>query len=415
MSPLIRFLTALIAIVLGASPVIGRSASSVDGDGFVTARDRQLMGPDGKVLQLKGINLGGWLVPEGYMFGFSKAIAPWQIQQTFKELVGTEANNAFWRRWYDLFITRDDIRYIRSTGMNIIRVPFDYRLFTPEDYPGTWVGIGFELLDRVVKWSAEAGLYVLLDMHAAPCGQAGSNTDNSYGYPQLLDDRSCRLRTAEIWRRIALHYANNRHVIGYDLLNEPIPNIEQYARLKPELELVYKQIAAAVRQVDRHHLLFLSGAEWGYDFSVFTDVHFDPKLVYTFHVYWSDPSEQVFAQHLQFAKTNNVPIFLGESGENTDEWIRDFRRALDLNDVGWAFWTYKRMDTRASMRSFDRPTYWDELVAYQQTPSDPFSKPRKARPSIEHVRAALESLLRNARFENTRANAGYVEALGMRP
>ncbi len=160
----------MLAIVLGATALPGRSAGAVDRNGFVTARDHELIGPDGKVLHPRGINLGGWLVPEGYMLGFSKAIAPWQIRQVFKELVGTEADNAFWRRWYHSFITRDDIRYIRATGMNIVRVPFDYRLFTPEEYPGTWIGTGFELLDRVVEWSGEAGLFVLLDMHAAPCG-----------------------------------------------------------------------------------------------------------------------------------------------------------------------------------------------------------------------------------------------------
>ena len=136
MSPLIRFPTVLLAILLGAGSVMSCSPGPIGGDGFVTIRGHELIGPDGKVLHPRGINLGGWLVPEGYMFGFSRAIAPWQIRQVFKELVGTEADNAFWRRWYDSFITRDDIRYIRATGMNIVRVPFDYRLFTPEEYPG---------------------------------------------------------------------------------------------------------------------------------------------------------------------------------------------------------------------------------------------------------------------------------------
>src|SRR4029077_4775520 len=192
MSPLIRFPTGLFAIALCISPAVGRSARFDHGDGFVTIRDRELIAPDGEVLRLKGINLGGWLVPEGYMFGFSKATAPWQIQQTFKELVGTGANNDFWRRWHHSFITRDDIRYIRSTGMNIIRVPFDYRLFTPEEYPGTWVGIGFELLDRVAEWSRDAVLFVLLDMHAAPCGQNPWNVD--YGNPYLYEDPTCLSR-----------------------------------------------------------------------------------------------------------------------------------------------------------------------------------------------------------------------------
>ena len=95
--------------------------------------------------------------------------------------------------------------------------------------------------------------------------------------------------------------------------------------------------------------------------------------------------------------------------------MRSFRVALERHDVGWAFWTYKRMDTRASMRTFNRPAYWDELTTYQEMQSDPFAKPRKPRPSLAHERAALEGLLRNARFENTRENIGYVEALGMHP
>jgi len=115
MSPLIRFPTVLLAILLGAGPVMSRSPGRIGDDGFVTIRGHELIGPDGKVLHPRGINLGGWLVPEGYMFGFSRAIAPWQIRQVFKELVGTEADNAFWRRWYDSFITHDDIRYIRAT------------------------------------------------------------------------------------------------------------------------------------------------------------------------------------------------------------------------------------------------------------------------------------------------------------
>ena len=78
MSPLIRFPTVLLAILLGAGPVMSRSPGRIGGDGFVTIRGHELIGPDGKVLHPRGINLGGWLVPEGYMFGFSRAIAPWQ-------------------------------------------------------------------------------------------------------------------------------------------------------------------------------------------------------------------------------------------------------------------------------------------------------------------------------------------------
>jgi len=46
---------------------------------------------------------------------------------------------------------------------------------------------GFRLLDRVVEWSQEAGLYVVIDMHCAPGGQTGANIDDGWGYPWLFE------------------------------------------------------------------------------------------------------------------------------------------------------------------------------------------------------------------------------------
>ncbi|HET6566433.1 MAG TPA: glycoside hydrolase family 5 protein, partial [Rhodothermales bacterium] len=383
--------------------------------GFVGVDGKEIVSPAGEPLMLRGINLGNWMVPEGYMFKFDTAVAPWQIQQIVKELVGPEQARVFWQQWQDTFITRDDIHYVKQMGMNVIRLPFDYRWFTPEDRPGVWLDRGFELMDRVVQWSAGDSIYVLLDMHAAPCGQTGENIDNSYGYPFLYDDPACRARTAEVWRHIAEHYAQNPTVIGYDLLNEPIPHYPEYQRFNPELEPVYKQIAAAVRAVDPNHLLFLGGAQWDSNFEVFTDPHFDDKLVFTFHKYWTAPTPEVIQPYVAFRDTNDVPIFMGESGENTDEWVASFRKTLEDERIGWTFWPYKKMDDASSPRTYDHPLYWDEIVAYQKLFGASFEEKRKVRPSPEHVKAALDGLLQNIRFENNRVNPGYIRALGMTP
>jgi hypothetical protein len=350
------------------------------------------------------------------MWGFTKATAPWQIQEVLKELLGTEENNRFWRHWYDLFITQQDIQYIGATGMNVIRVPFDYRLFTPEEYPGTWVELGFQLLDRIIGWSADAGLYVLLDMHAAPCGQTGSNIDNSYGRAWLFSDPACRARTVEVWRRIALRYACNRTVIGYDLLNEPLPPwVANYRALGPSLVALYREIGKAIRSVDKEHLLFLTGAQCEDNSGICLDTKFDSKLVYTFHSYWTEPTDTVFARHREFARQHNLPIFLGESGENDDAWISAFRLALERYGISWTFWTYKRMDSPRTMRTFRKPPFWDEVTAYQEHFGDQIWDPTRVLPPREHVEAALDGLLRNSRFENTHENEGYLSALGMTP
>ena len=68
-----------------------------------------------------------------------------------------------------------------------MRIPFNYRLFTDETYlGGQGESRGFMLIDRVVGWCKKEGIYVILDMHAAPGGQTGDNIDDGYGYPFYL-------------------------------------------------------------------------------------------------------------------------------------------------------------------------------------------------------------------------------------
>jgi endoglucanase len=73
------------------------------------------------------------------------------------------------------------------------------------------------LLDHVVEWSTQDGLYVILDLLAAPGGQTGANIGDSYGYPWLYD--SLKERAIAMWQRLARHHNDNPTVLGYDLLN----------------------------------------------------------------------------------------------------------------------------------------------------------------------------------------------------
>src|SRR5215207_5880249 len=100
---------------------------------FVTTRGKQFVGPDGRPLFLKGINLGNWLLPEGYMFKFKTASSPRLIERVVNQLVGPDEARKFWRAYRDRYITLEDIRFIKHAGFNSVRVPFKYRLFVSED------------------------------------------------------------------------------------------------------------------------------------------------------------------------------------------------------------------------------------------------------------------------------------------
>jgi hypothetical protein len=378
--------------------------------GFVHADGKYLVSPDGKRLQLRGTNLGNWLEPEGYMFGLEGGPqSTREIEGLVNELIGPQEAEKFWQTYRDAYVTEDDMRFLHEAGLNSIRIPLHYKFFTPGNEEG------FQRLDRVVGWAKKYGLYVILDMHCAPGGQTGSNIDDSWGYPWLFESAEDQELTIRIWKRIAQHYRDNPTVLGYDLLNEPIPHFPQLRKYNPALEPLYKRITAEIRQVDVHHVIILGGAQWDTNFTVF-GAPFDSNVMYTFHKYWSPPTEAEIQPYLDFRSRYNVPIWLGESGESKDEWIHDFTAVLEKDEVGWAFWPYKKMDKASAFVSWQKPVYWDDIVAFAKTRGSTGDSEKQiaARPSLEHSRAALQELLEKVRLRNCRVNPGYLQALGLK-
>jgi endoglucanase len=380
---------------------------------FVTTKGREFVSPDGKPLLLRGINLGNWLLPEGYMFKFKSANSPRLIKAVVNQLVGEDEAQRFWKAYRDNYITAEDIRFIKQAGFNSIRVPFNYRLFVSETDPQRLEGEGYELLDRVVGWSRKEGLYVILDMHAAPGGQTGDNIDDSWGYPYLFESPVSQELTVKVWQKIAARYRNEPTVIGYDLLNEPIAHYFDTGYFNPKLEPLYKKIVAGIRGVDRNHIIFLGGAQWDSNFKVFGPP-FDDKLAYTFHKYWVDVNQQAIQEYLDFRDKQNVPIWMGESGENSDEWIASFRSLLEKNNVSWCFWPYKKMDATTCVMSINMPAEWSAIAAFAEHPRKTFEEVRSNRPPKEKVQKALNDYLEQMKFANCRINQGYLKALGLK-
>jgi endoglucanase len=201
-------------------------------------------------------------------------------------------------------------------------------------------------------------------MHCAPGGQTGTNIDDSWGYPWLFEsERSSSWR----WDSGAASRSATRRAHRARL--RPAERADSAARgqLNPRLEPLYRKITEAIRQVDPNHAVILGGAQWDSNFDVFGPP-FDRNAIYTFHKYWTAPTKDVIQPYLDFRERYQAPIWMGESGENQDSWIAQFRTMLEKNDVGWAFWPYKKMDATSSPVSFARPVHWDEIVSYAALP-----------------------------------------------
>lgn len=378
---------------------------------FAHTDHKQIVDAAGQPLLLRGTNLGNWLEPEGYMWLFSGGPqSPSEIRALLFELLGPERSEAFWTTYRQNYVTQADIRFLRRAGFNSIRVPLHYSFFETDDSEG------FKLLDQLIGWSRAEGLYVILDMHVAPGGQTGTNIDDSSGFPWLFQSPQQQEKLISIWRRIATHYSDEPAVLGYDLLNEPIPPFPELKPLLPLLEPFYRKLVSEIRRVDPHHILFLGGANWDSNFSVFGKP-FAPNLVYTFHKYWTAPDQSVLQPYLDFRERYDVPIWMGESGENSDAWIAQFVKVLGQNHIGWAFWPYKKMGKPSAVVSVIPPADWDRIVDFAKLlPGSGHAEERlKARPDEQLIDRVFSQLLENVRLQNCRVNQGYLAALGMRP
>ncbi len=391
-----RLLLALLLFVGLAASARADTLVRIEGKNFIT--------PDGGTLQIKGINLGNWLMPEGYMFKFEVAKSPRQIYGAFDRLLGPERAQAFWRQFRDTYITRDDIAFIKRVGFNTVRIPLHWRLFMDAD--GEITGEGWFLLDRVLGWVREAGLLAIVDLHAAPGGQTGINHDDGPGYPLMFYVPRDRLLTVKLWRAIAKRYAGNPAILGYDILNEPIAPYHDVATLNPRLEPFYKEVTTAIREVDPGRIIFLAGGQWSSSFDMFGPPFAD-NLAYTYHLFWASTKRDSIQRHLNFSSRYDVPMFLGETGELTDEWNARFRKLNETHGIGWSFWTYKNLDTPSTVVSIPRPDGWNEIVAFADGK-------RTTKPDAALIDRAIAEYLDGIRFRNGVVRWSYLESLGLK-
>ncbi len=297
--------------------------------------------------QPRGVNLGNWLVPEPYMMGGGHSNE--QIRQALQTAAGSAANFETWRAaWRDNYVTRADIHRIKALGFNTVRVPLDWR-----DFASGASSVGFRSLDPLLLWCRAEGVYVLPDMHVYPdTVEKGSVfvRSETEGNPDLDLVKAA-------WVTAARHYRDNSNILGYDLLNEPPGYHDE--RLRP----TYVQIRNAIRTVDTHHLIVIEPnvfSDLGTPGHWFLGKPIDADMVIAPHFYGGDVPVTIdadlptAANHYNgrkylswlYARDSHIPLFVGEMGENSDDWLRRmvrlWRIGKDGITAGVLYWTYKK-------------------------------------------------------------------------
>lgn len=367
---------------------------------WLDVRDGRMVDESGREVALRGIGLGNWLVQEGYMWGFGHGWdRPRRIRECVAQLAGRDYASAFWRRFFDTYITEEDIRRIKAEGFDSVRLPMDFSLLMEDDPAKTvFLEDGFELVDRCVRWCRKHGLYVILDLHCAPGGQTGSNIDNSIDganerpLPRMLLDPARWNQTLDLWREIARRYRDEPAVAMYDLLNEPLPNAtEHFDERLEDLRRFYRECVAAIRSIDARHLLSIEGANWATVPATFPE-SYDPRMVLHIHMYGEIPDERLSVRWAETRAKLRAPVLLGETGENRSEWCAAALWQAWCAGYSTNFWCWKKAAWH-SPYTVVRPDGWEKIAGW--TRGGPAPMPAEAQ-------RIFDAFLDAIRIENCR-------------
>lgn len=331
---------------------------------FVSTFSQQLTTDGGRIIDnngneiiLRGMGLGGWMLQEPYMLQLSGvAIAQHDIKKKIKELIGSESTKKFYDAWLKNHCTKADIDSLAAWGFNSVRLPMHYNLFTlpVEDEPvkgkQTWLPKGFELTDSLLSWCKSNRLYLILDLHAAPGGQGNDNaiSDRDTSKPSLWQSELNKQKTIALWEKLASRYANEEWIGAYDLINEPNWGFEKSnnkngcdEKKNVPLTQLLKDITAAIRKVDKKHIIIIEGNCWGNNYENMFPL-WDDNMVISFHKYWNYTDQNSIQKFIDYRGQYNVPIWMGESGENSNSWFTNTISLLEKNKIGWAWWPLKK-------------------------------------------------------------------------
>ena len=374
---------------------------------FLKAEDKKIVNESGDEIILKGMGLGGWMVQEGYMLKTAGFANPQhEIRSKIEELIGEDATNVFYDAWLENHVRKIDIDSLAAWGFNCVRLPMHYNLYTlpieeePVTGENTWLEKGFELTDRLLSWCIENEMYLILDLHAAPGGQGYDQGISDYNPSKssLWESKLNRDKTVALWKKLAERYSNEKWIGGYDLINETNWDLTDNTALRN----LYLEITDSIRKVDQNHILFIEGNWFANDFTGLTPP-WDDNMVYSFHKYWSYNSDAAIQWMLDIRENYNVPIWLGESGENSNVWFRDCITLMNTHGIGWAWWPMKKIDDIAGPLSVNRSQEYQQLLDYWSSGNN--------KPSVESATSALMQLTEDLKLENCRFQKDVIHSM----
>jgi len=406
-------------LVLAAASFI--SVQSQAQQGFLKADGKKITDEKGKNVLLRGMGLGGWMLQEGYMLHVNKDSRQYRIRERLEELMGAAETKEFYDTWLANNTRKIDVDSMRRWGFNSVRLPMHYNLYTlpvekePVAGKNTWIDKGFKMTDDLLAWCKANHMYLILDLHATPGGQGNDlnisdrNTDN----PSLWDSEANKQKMITLWHKLADRYKNEPNIAGYDIINEPNFGFDdpandrngQKEKTNAPLRKLMVDITTAIRQVDKKHIIIIEGNGWGNNYNGILPA-WDKNMVLSFHKYWNYNDQKSVEHIVKTRDQYNMPVWLGETGENSNVWLTEAIGLLEKNNIGWALWPLKKMGNNNPIEIPSNLNY-DDVTNYLNT--------GRNKPKESNVYSGTLEMATYAKLENAIIHHDVIDAIFRQP
>jgi hypothetical protein len=330
-----RTFTALLVLILTLGLTFVPNIFAAKAQGFLSVQGTQIIDSTGRPVLLRGVNY------PGYQSGGADS-----------RLHSESA--------YEIFA---------RSGFNVVRLPISWGNLEP--FPGAFYESYLSrYVDRDIRWAKKYGLYIILDMHQFNwASRFGGNGVPDWAVTQFPPTQIGMLQAVSefwnnsvlqdhltnVWTKVALRYAKEPTIAGYDILNEPwiynsvIPNLNA-----SHVDSFYVKVIESIRTVDSNHTIFLEPANLHTNSFPLKD-----KIVWSPHFYPLSFAPHYHplnitvlradldAMYKRFVLEMGSPMWIGEFGAfmqdaSSEQWLRDAVALFNEYQVGWAWWAYSR-------------------------------------------------------------------------
>ena len=330
---------------------------------------RNIVNASGQVVQLQGVNLGGWFIMEKWMCPLDSGSLPdtYSVIQMLDQRFGVATEQSLIKTYQQSWITTTDLDNIKAAGFNVVRVPVWWGQFYPLNNISNsgWRADAFDVLDWLVSQAGQRGIYVIIDMHGVVGSQATSGDTGQQNTDTYWSNSNNQGNTAFMWWEIANHYNGNPTIAGYDLINEPTGAPNNQAVINAQNDLY-----GTVRSADPNHIVIMEGTWGSWNWSMLPSPTQNgwTNVVYEMHEYQYNQSEAVVEQ----GSTNQVNDFNNHASYNVPGFIGEFNdfgygagawafstNAYNNAGLSWTMWAYKATDGLIPDNwGFYDPTFW---------------------------------------------------------